>query len=110
MAEVPNPWTIGAGQPLTAEKRATTAKVFPAARISYVSKGGEVFSHRFIKWLKDDSDAWILLADFGLPSLPDPKTLASAKLIVYVIEAHDRPADAGGRRSVGRAVRGGKAV
>lgn len=90
LADVPNPWMIGTGKPATAEKRPTTAKVFPASRILYVSKGGEVFSHRFIKWLKDDSDAWILLADFGIKPLPDPKILASAKLIVYVVEAHDR--------------------
>jgi hypothetical protein len=90
LADVPNPWLIGTGKPLTAEKRPTTAKVFPAARVSYASKGGEAFSHKFIKWLKDDSDAWILLADFGLAGLPDPKSLASAKLIVYVVEAHDR--------------------
>ncbi len=89
-AEVANPWMIGTGKPATAEKRPTTAKVFPASRVLYVSKGGEVFSHRFIKWLKDDSDAWILLADFGIKPLPDPKTLASAKLIVCVVEAHDR--------------------
>ncbi|HPM83671.1 MAG TPA: hypothetical protein PLF81_23360 [Candidatus Anammoximicrobium sp.] len=90
LAEVANPWMIGPGKPATAEKRPTTAKVFPASRILYVSKGGEVFSHRFIKWLKDDSDAWILLVDFGIKPLPDPKTLASAKLIVCVVEAHDR--------------------
>ena len=90
LADVPNPWRIGTGKPLTADQRPTTARVFPAARVSYVSKGGETFSHRFIKWLKDDSDAWILLADFGLTELPEPKSLASAKLIVYVVEAHDR--------------------
>ena len=90
LADVPNPWRIGTGKPLTADQRPTTARVFPAKRVSYVSKGGETFSHRFIKWLKDDSDAWILLADFGLTELPEPKSLASAKLIVYVVEAHDR--------------------
>jgi hypothetical protein len=90
LADVPNPWRIGSGKPLTADPRPTTARVYPAARISYVSKGGETFSHRFIKWLKDDSDAWIVLADFGLTELPEPKSLASAKLIVHVVEAHDR--------------------
>jgi hypothetical protein len=46
--------------------------------------------HQFIKWLKDNSDAWILLADFQLADLPDPKTLASAKLVVYVNESHNK--------------------
>jgi hypothetical protein len=90
LAEVPDPWLIGTGKPMTAEDRPTKVKLVPVARTSYVSKQGEVFEHQFIKWLKDDSNAWILLVDFDLADLPDPKTLASAKLAVYVHEAHDR--------------------
>jgi hypothetical protein len=90
LAEVPNPWLIGTGKPMTQEDRPSQVKLVPVARTSYVSKQGEVFSHQFIKWLKDDSDAWIMLADFDLEALPDVKSLASAKLVVYVHEAHDR--------------------
>ncbi len=55
-----------------------------------MSKTGDVFTHHFIKWLKDDSDAWIQLVDFDLTDLPDVKSLASAKLVFQVIEAHDK--------------------
>jgi len=36
------------------------------------------------------SDAWILLLDFDTTNLPDLKSLASAKLVFYVHEAHDK--------------------
>ena len=90
LANVPNPWTIGTGKPMTLDNRPTETKVVPVARTTYVSKEGEVFEHQFIKWLKDNSDAWILLTDFGITELPDAKSLASAKLVVYVHESHNR--------------------
>jgi hypothetical protein len=90
LAEVPVPWLIGTGSPGTPDNRPMQSKVYPPTRLLYVSKQGEVYEHQFIKWLKDDSDAWILLADFDLPQLPEPRALAAAKLIVYVQEAHDR--------------------
>jgi hypothetical protein len=90
LAEVPNPWPIGTGPPKTTNDRPTQAVLVPAAKVSYVSKQGELFEHQFIKWLKDDSNAWILLVDFELDELPDPKSLAAAKLVVYVHEAHNR--------------------
>ncbi len=90
LADVPNPWLIGTGKPMTADDRPTSATTFPAARKCYVSKQGEVFEHQFIKWLKDDSDAWVLLVDFDVADLPDLKSLAGAKLVVYVEEAHDK--------------------
>jgi hypothetical protein len=90
LAELPNPWLIGTGKPMTADDRPTKVTTLPVARTSYVSKQGEVFDHQFIKWLKDDSDAWVLLVDFDLAELPDLKTLASAKLVLYVQEAHDK--------------------
>jgi hypothetical protein len=89
LAEVPNPWLIGTGKPRTADARPANAAVVPVARTSYVSKQGEVFEHQFIKWLKDNSNAWILLADFDLGELPELKSLASAKMVVYVHEAHN---------------------
>ncbi len=90
LPDVPNPWLIGTGEPMTRDDRPTETKVVPPARLSYVSKQGEVFEHQFIKWLKDNSDAWILLADFDVTDLPDAKSLASAKLIVYIHESHNR--------------------
>jgi hypothetical protein len=90
LAEVPVPWLIGTGEPQTPDNRPTESAVYSPERLAYVSKGGQVFQHQFIKWLKDDSDAWILLADFNLSRMPEAKSLAAAKLIVYVQEAHDR--------------------
>jgi hypothetical protein len=90
LAEVPNPWMIGTGRPASGAHRPTKTFVLPASRTSYVSKQGEVFEHQFVKWLKDDTNAWILLVDFDAAKLPPPKSLASAKLVLYVHEAHDR--------------------
>jgi hypothetical protein len=90
LATLPNPWTIGTAQPPKMDDRPTKAAVYPPTKVGYVSKQGEVFTHHFIKWLKDNSDAWILLVDFDTLKLPDPKQLAAAKLVVYVIESHDK--------------------
>ncbi len=90
LALLPNPWLIGTGKPPELPKRATKTEVRPVARAAYVSKSGEVFSHQFVKWLKDNSEAWILLLDFDKTNLPEIKSLASAKLVLYVYEAHDK--------------------
>jgi len=96
LRELPNPWLIGARPPEPRAARPPTAHVAPPKRVAYVSKQGEVFEHRFIKWLKDDSDAWILLVDFDTSRLPDPKNLAWAKLVIHVVESHDKaPMQAG---------------
>jgi hypothetical protein len=92
LADVPNPWRIGTGGPRTRDDRPTNRVVHAPKRLSYVSKQGEVFEHQFIKWLKDDSNAWILLADFELVDLPSARSLAAAKLILYVEEAHNEAA------------------
>ncbi len=90
LADVPNPWLIGTGEPRTRDDRPTNQTTHAPKRLSYVSKQGEVFEHQFIKWLKDNSDAWILAADFDLGDLPDAKDLAAAKLLVYVEESHNK--------------------
>jgi len=51
---------------------------------------GQVFTHQFVKWLKDNSNAWIMLVGADAPKLPEAKKFASAKLIFYVWEAHDK--------------------
>ena len=90
LAEVPNPWLIGSGEPVVIPERPTKTAVLPAVRTCHVSKQGEVFEHQFIKWLKDNSNAWILLIDFDVKNLPPVKSLAEAKLVFYVHEAHDK--------------------
>jgi hypothetical protein len=90
LATLPNPWTIGTDKPPKMDDRPTQVTSYAPANLNYVSKSGEVFEHQFIKWLKDSSEAWILQADFEDLELPDPKRLASAKLAVHVVEAHDQ--------------------
>jgi hypothetical protein len=90
LATLPEPWLIGTQEPPAMPKRPTKTEVRQVTKTTYVSKKGQVFEHQFIKWLKDNSDAWILLVDFDTKNLPDVKSLASAKLIVYVHESHNR--------------------
>jgi len=90
LATLPNPWLIGTQPPPKMPERPTETDVRPPTKTAYVSKQGEVFEHQFVKWLKDNSDAWVLLADFDTGNLPELKSLASAKLVLYVHESHNR--------------------
>jgi hypothetical protein len=90
LVSLPNPFLIGTQPPPAAPKRPTVSNVLPARRTAFVSKKGEVFKHNFIKWLKDNSDAWIMLVDFDAAKLPKADDLAGAKLVLYVQEAHDK--------------------
>ena len=90
LATLPSPWLIGTLLPPSAPARATSSTVLPVKKVSYVSKKGQVFKHQFVKWLKDNSDAWIMLVDFDAGKLPKVDDLASAKLALYVDEAHDK--------------------
>jgi len=90
LATLPSPWLIGTQLPPAAPARPTKAAVLPAKKVAYVTKKGEVFQHQFVKWLKDNSDAWVMLVDFGADKLPRLEDLASAKLVLYVEEAHDK--------------------
>ena len=49
LAEVPNPWLIGSGEPRMRDDRPTTTVLVAPKRSSYVSKQGEVFEHQFVK-------------------------------------------------------------
>jgi hypothetical protein len=90
LATLPEPWTVSRQLPQPAPVRPTTTAVFPPTKVSYVSKKGEVFKHQFVKWLKDGSDAWVLLLAFEGAKLPEAKELAGARLVLYVEEAHDK--------------------
>jgi hypothetical protein len=90
LATLPSPWLIGTQLPPAMPARATKIAVLPAKKVSYVTKKGQVFKHQFVKWLKDDSDAWVMLVDFDADKLPKLDDLASAKLVLYVEEAHDK--------------------
>jgi len=90
LATLPVPWLIGTQLPPALPARATKSAVLPVKKVSFVTKKGEVFQHRFVKWLKDNSDAWVMLVDFGSDKLPKVENLASAKLVLYVEEAHEK--------------------
>jgi len=90
LATLPNPWLIGTTRPPSQPDRPRTTTVLPATKTGYVSMQGEVFDHQFVKWLKDNSNAWILLAGFDRGKLPEAGRLASAKLVLYVEESHNR--------------------
>lgn len=90
LATLPSPWLIGTQLPPAAPPRATKTAVLPVKKVAYVTKQGQVLAHGFVKWLKDDSDAWVMLVDFGAEKLPKVDNLASAKLVLYVEEAHEK--------------------
>jgi len=90
LATLPSAWLIGTQLPPAVPARPTTTEVLPVRKVAFVTKKGEVFSHQFVKWLKDDSDAWVMLLDFGADKLPKLDDLASARLVLYVEDAHDK--------------------
>ncbi len=90
LATLPSPWLSGTQLPPAVPARATKSAVLPVKKVAYVTKKGEVFKHQFVKWLKDDSDAWVMLVDFGADKLPKVEDLASARLVLYVEEAHEK--------------------
>ena len=90
LATLPSPWLVGTQLPPAVPAVPTTTAVLPVRRIAFVTKHGEVFPHSFVKWLKDDSDAWVMLLDFGANGLPKLDDLVAAKLVLYVEDAHDK--------------------
>ncbi len=92
LATLPSPWLIGTQLPPAAPARTTKSATLPAKKVSFVTKKGQVFKHQFIKWLKDGSDAWVMLVGFDADKLPRLDDLASAKLVLYVEDAHDKAA------------------
>ncbi|KKL21891.1 hypothetical protein LCGC14_2440910, partial [marine sediment metagenome] len=60
LATLPSPWLIGPQLPPAVPVRATKSVVLPVKKVAYVTKKGEVFTHQFVKWLKDNSDAWVM--------------------------------------------------
>ncbi len=90
LATLPSPWLIGTQLPPAAPVRATRSAVLPVKKVAFVTKKGEVFKHQFVKWLKDNSDAWVMLVDLDAGKLPKLDDLALAKLVLYVEEAHDK--------------------
>ncbi|MFP4055751.1 MAG: hypothetical protein ACLF0G_02660 [Candidatus Brocadiia bacterium] len=90
LATLPHPWTIGTQPPKPQPDRPTRTTVLAPTRVGYCNMKGEVFPYQFVKWLKDNSNAWVLLLDFEASRLPDPRRLARATLVLYVHEAHDK--------------------
>lgn len=51
---------------------------------------GELWAHQFVKWQKNNSDAWIMLIGTDGLTLPPARDVALAHLVVSVSEAHDK--------------------
>ncbi len=92
LERLPTPWLVGARPPKVVAPPPVGSIALPAAQTSFVSKQGDVSEHHFLKWLKDDSDAWAMLVNFDSARLPSLDSFAAARLILYVHEAHDRAA------------------
>ena len=90
LATLPSPWLIGTQLPPAVPARATKTAVLPVKKVSFVTKKGQVFAHQVVKWLKDNSDACVMLVDFDAGKLPKLDDLASARLVLYVEEAHEK--------------------
>ena len=90
LAALPSPWLIGARAPAARVEIPTKSLTLPLARVSYVNMAGEVFTHRFVRWPKENTDATIMLIGADGLTLPAARELASAKLVFYVAECHDK--------------------
>ncbi len=87
---MPNPFLTGTGKPPARTVRATARRDVPLQAGQVVSMKGEVFDRHFLKWLKDSSDAWVLLVGGDLGKLPPPRDLASACLVLPVERGHEK--------------------
>jgi len=90
LATLPEPWVLGVQPPGSRADLPTRTTTVPLPRVAYCTMKGEVFKHQFVKWLKDNSDAWILLVGVDGVKLPEADKLASAKLAFYVWESHEK--------------------
>ena len=90
LATLPSPWLIGARAPAARVEVPTKSLTLPLARVSYVNMAGEVFAHQFVKWPKENTGASIMLIGTDGITLPAAREMASAKLVFYVTECHDK--------------------
>ncbi len=90
LANVPVPWLIGTTPPKPRPKRRTKTIILPIRSHLYCSKSGAVIKHQSLEWLKDSSQARVLLMDFDVAKLLDAKRLAGAKLVINVDKADNR--------------------
>jgi len=87
---LPNPFHTGFALPPTKVVRQTMRRRIPLRLGHVVSMKGEVFRSHFLKWLKDSSDAWVLLVGGDLKDLPAPGDIAAAHLVLAVARGHEK--------------------
>jgi len=86
---LPNPFLIGTAKPPAKDARAAAARRIDLVAGPVVGMKGEVFASHFLKWLKDSSDAWVLLVGGNLKDLPAPRDIAAAHLVLAVSRGHE---------------------
>lgn len=85
----PNPFGIGIAKPPKKVVRPTVTRRIALAPSHVVDKAGKVYgTDQFIKWRKDNSEAWVLLIAGELKDLPAPRDIASARLVLPVVRGH----------------------
>ncbi|HUU09551.1 MAG TPA: hypothetical protein VM431_03320 [Phycisphaerae bacterium] len=87
---LPDPFLIGTTVPPARAARPTAKRSIPLRAGHVVSMKGEVFPSHFLKWLKDSSDAWVLLIGGDLKDLPPARDIASANLVLTVVRGHEQ--------------------
>jgi hypothetical protein len=90
LVAVPNPFHAGTQRPPAPKPvRIAETRRIPLAFSHVVTKSGQTLSPKhFVKTLKDDSEAWVLLLAGTLGELPAAEQIAAARLVVPFAEGH----------------------
>ncbi len=91
LKELPNPFLIGAAVPPVKVARAITTRRMALQAGPVISDKGEVFpADHVLRWYKDSSVIWVLLIGGEIKALPAPRAIAGARLVLPVVNGHDK--------------------
>ncbi len=91
LKELPNPFLMGIAKPPEKPQRPTVTRKIALEPSHVVDMKGNVYGlEQFIKWLKDNSEAWVLLLGADLKDLPEAKSIATARIVVPVVNGHEQ--------------------
>ncbi len=86
---MPNPFHIGIAIPPKKTPRPTARRKIPLTASHVVDMAGKVYgTEQFIKWRKDNAEAWVLLVAGELKDLPKPRKIAAAYVVLPVVRGH----------------------
>ena len=86
---MPNPFHIGIAAPPKKTPRPTAKRKIPLTASHVVDMAGKVYgTEQFIKWSKDNREAWVLLVAGELKDLPAARKIASAWVVLPVVSGH----------------------